>query len=228
MRWLRSHLTYPNLVTTAALVLAGSGLAVAASSGGGAVIHGCVSKRTGALRVIKPGAGGRAGRCVTGERPLSWNKQGPRGLPGKQGNQGNPGQRGQQGPGSVEYTWSLGPTSSQVLGPAGPFQFRAACSLSAGETVNEIDNTNSVTVNMNTTETTPPNPATITDESEPPEPSPVQFDVLALTSGNASRRADVTITSTLPTEPLLGELSYVMTTSANFCEGWMIWTPASG
>ena len=39
------------------------------------VIHGCVKKMTGALRVVST-----AGSCLVGETPVDWNVQGPQGL----------------------------------------------------------------------------------------------------------------------------------------------------
>jgi hypothetical protein len=63
-------------VACTALLLGAGGLAFASSGGG--VIHGCVSKATGALRI--------ANRCKKKhERAISWNAQGPRGLQGIQG-----------------------------------------------------------------------------------------------------------------------------------------------
>lgn len=65
----------------------GGGYAIAATSNGGA-IHACVTKRTGAIRIVS----GR--RCHKRERPLSWNQVGPRGAAGMTGLQGPPGQPG--------------------------------------------------------------------------------------------------------------------------------------
>lgn len=47
------------------------------------VIHGCVKKMTGALRVVST-----AGSCLVGETPVDWNVQGPQGVPDGRGPQG--------------------------------------------------------------------------------------------------------------------------------------------
>ncbi len=49
-------------------------------------IKGCYNKRTGALRI--------ANKCKTGELPITWNIQGPKGDPGIQGPEGAPGYSG--------------------------------------------------------------------------------------------------------------------------------------
>ena len=75
---LRQHLTYANVGTTIALVLGASGFAVAAAPKPTTkVVRACVAKRTGAVRVRATGA-----RCRKTERPLSWNRTGPRGASG--------------------------------------------------------------------------------------------------------------------------------------------------
>ena len=68
---LRSHLTYANVGVTVALVLAGTGFAVAAIPGSDGVIHGCYQKKRGTLRVVKQGK-----RCKGSEKALAWNQQG--------------------------------------------------------------------------------------------------------------------------------------------------------
>jgi hypothetical protein len=62
--------------------------------------HGCVSKRTGVLRVVSSSsschrAKGRGRHRDPGETAISWSQQGPRGLPGVQGIQGPQGVPGQ-------------------------------------------------------------------------------------------------------------------------------------
>ena len=55
-------------------------------------INGCVSNKSGALRVVNsPSA------CKSGETAISWNQQGPQGPQGIQGPQGNLGQPGVNG-----------------------------------------------------------------------------------------------------------------------------------
>jgi hypothetical protein len=75
-----------------ALVVACGGLAVAAVPGPSGVIRGCYSRSTGALRVLR-----KATKCKHGERPLSWNQQGPPGADGARGSDGAPGASGADG-----------------------------------------------------------------------------------------------------------------------------------
>lgn len=85
-----------------------------------AVINACVKKRTGQVRVVRPGAA-----CRRGESPLSWNAYGPagpRGATGANGATGPVGPAGQSGPkgdtGARGATGPAGATGPQ--GPAGP------------------------------------------------------------------------------------------------------------
>jgi hypothetical protein len=94
-------------------------------------ITGCVNKKTGALRI--------ASKCSTSEKPISWNKIGPQGIPGPQGLTGETGTvglqglkgekgidgligpvglTGPQGPGGVGISGAQGPAGS--VGPQGP------------------------------------------------------------------------------------------------------------
>jgi hypothetical protein len=85
--------------------LAAAGVAVVALAGGASfasatvsddpVIHGCWHPATGLLRVIDPAAGKR---CLRGEQPLEWNREGPQGEQGPRGEAGAPGDIGPQGP----------------------------------------------------------------------------------------------------------------------------------
>ena len=90
MKYLRTKLTYANIGVTVALMLAASGMAVAASSNG-SVVHACAAK-SGALRLIS----GRA-KCGRKEKAVSWNQTGPRGLPGLTGPTGATGATGSNG-----------------------------------------------------------------------------------------------------------------------------------
>src|SRR3954468_20654045 len=87
-----------------ALALGGAGFAAQATAHRRAdgVIHACMQKKTGRLRVV---AGPNA--CRRGERPLSWNTHGP---PGPEGATGPAGPSGPAG--------TAGATGAQ--GPAGP------------------------------------------------------------------------------------------------------------
>lgn len=86
---LRRHLTFANIGVVVALVLAGSGFAVAAIPGPGGVIHACFDKRSGGLRVIDSHR-----HCTRRERALNWNQQG---LPGVTGATGATGREGPPG-----------------------------------------------------------------------------------------------------------------------------------
>jgi hypothetical protein len=80
-------------------VLATAGTAVAVTVSAPDPINACVSKKDGELRILDPGK-----TCKTrSEDPLSWNVQGPQGLPGLPGTpgpQGSPGPQGEPGTGS--------------------------------------------------------------------------------------------------------------------------------
>ena len=81
-------------------LLAGGGAALAARSGGN-TIHGCVSKKSGALRVAR--------KCRRRERPLSWNRRGPAGKNGAPGAPGAPGS-------ARAYAWVNGSVSGSSPG----------------------------------------------------------------------------------------------------------------
>ena len=70
----------PIVISLAALVFAMSGLAVAASVGGGGTIKACYRKKGGSLRI--------ASKCSKREKALSWNRRGPQGLRGFKGRPG--------------------------------------------------------------------------------------------------------------------------------------------
>lgn len=79
-------------------------MAAVSGDGEGQVIHACAGPN-GQLRVVAAEE-----PCRKPETRLSWNQQGPAGLPGQNGAQGEPGPRGDPGP--------PGPRGEQ--GPAGP------------------------------------------------------------------------------------------------------------
>ena len=92
------------------LVLAMAGIAVASSDNGsdrGATtaattqVRGCVSKKSGTLRVLKA-----RGHCRRRERALTWNIQGPtgpRGPAGPEGTKGPAGEAGPRGPAGADF-----------------------------------------------------------------------------------------------------------------------------
>lgn len=104
MKRFRGKLSYANVISTLALVLAlGGGTAYAASAGGSAsagTLKLCAAKKTGALRLASGGG------CKPSERSLSVDARGPVGAPGPAGPTGSPGPAGPGG--------AAGPT-----GPAG-------------------------------------------------------------------------------------------------------------
>jgi len=114
MKRLRGKLSYANVTSTLALVLAvGGGTAYAASSGGSAspgTLKLCAAKKTGDLRLASGGG------CKAGEQALSVDGRGtpgpvgPAGPGGPQGERGATGERGLQG--------DRGTTGER--GPAGP------------------------------------------------------------------------------------------------------------
>jgi hypothetical protein len=85
------------VVALAALFIAASGFAVAATISRTRVIHACYKTRGGALSVLV------SRRCPRGTRALSWNQQGLPGAPGGKGAKGAkgttglPGAEGKQG-----------------------------------------------------------------------------------------------------------------------------------
>src|SRR5262245_23005612 len=71
----------------AVVVLVGAaGVAYASIPDGSGIIHGCVAKKDGSLRVIDPAAGGACN--ASKETALDWNQPGPAGSPGPSGQPG--------------------------------------------------------------------------------------------------------------------------------------------
>jgi hypothetical protein len=115
LKAVRSRLTYANVVATGALFVALGGGAYALSGVPDAtgVFHGCVSKKSGGLRVVTSarschGVKKRHRRIVDpGEFAVAWNQQGRQGGQGPQGNQGPQGAVGPQGPGARSFATTL-------------------------------------------------------------------------------------------------------------------------
>jgi hypothetical protein len=102
--WIGSRLTYANVMATVAVFLAlgGGAYALTGVPDRGGVFHGCVSSRTGLLRVVANApschkAKGRGKHRDPGELTVSWNQQGPKGLQGTTGTPGTPGTPGAPG-----------------------------------------------------------------------------------------------------------------------------------
>lgn len=87
LRLTRGVVTVAALVLALALGLAAVGTVFAQDT---TTINGCYANKSGALRVVNS-----AGACKSGETPISWNQQGPK---GEQGLQGDPGANGADGP----------------------------------------------------------------------------------------------------------------------------------
>jgi hypothetical protein len=81
------------------VLVAGTGWAVAATSGSAGVIHACAAKRGGALRL--------AVNCRKHERPVAWNVQGVPGTPGAPGANGGNGTNGAAGPPGTARAYGL-------------------------------------------------------------------------------------------------------------------------
>jgi hypothetical protein len=132
---LRGGLKFANVISVLALVFAmGGGAYAFASSSGGAVIHGCVQKNTGSLRVIS----GKH-KCAKSEKEITWNRTGPRGLKGPTGITGAQGLQGSVGPfpdilptgKTVRGNYNIGGTAAAAGGLANTaisfvFQFASA------------------------------------------------------------------------------------------------------
>jgi hypothetical protein len=110
-------LTYANVASTAALILAAGGgawAAVAKPEAPKKVIRAC-AEPDGSLRLRDPGK-----RCRQGETALAWNVAGRRGPAGRRGAGGVPGATGPQGPaGERGPTGEPGPAGSITGAPAG-------------------------------------------------------------------------------------------------------------
>lgn len=95
---MRARLTYANVVSTIALIVAvgGGSFATAALVSRDGQVHACAKKRgkaKGQIRVVSSKA-----RCRKGERKLSWSKKGPAGAVGAPGVGGVRGSDGAPGP----------------------------------------------------------------------------------------------------------------------------------
>jgi hypothetical protein len=161
---LRRHLSYANVASTLALVFAmGGGAYAALAPVRAGVIHSCLRKSDGALRVVSAKA-----QCGRRERPLAFNQRGRvgrRGPLGPAGPIGRTGARGKAGPtGKTGATGRTGPrgtgVTSATLGvgnaacPGGGSSFTSvsgttfACSGSAVGWAS-VDTAGSLTANRN-------------------------------------------------------------------------------
>lgn len=101
-----------SVVVGAVITVAVPSLASVPDSAG--VIHGCMNKSTGVVRIIDTAKTGSLGACIASgalaELPVNWSQTGPAGAPGSPGTPGSPGAPGQNG--------ATGPQGPQ--GPQGP------------------------------------------------------------------------------------------------------------
>jgi hypothetical protein len=132
----------------AALAVSG-GIAYATIPGSGGVVSACYSK-AGDLRVIDAEGGAP---CKSGETPLSWNQQGPKGDPGPQGEPGpSDAYFGRRGGWNIDIPQGETRTVATLLLPKagnyvlfGHFRFTSGvqdfvgCDLKAGEVIIDSD-----------------------------------------------------------------------------------------
>jgi type VI protein secretion system component Hcp len=113
-----------SVIVGAIITVAVPSLASVPDSAG--VIHGCINKATGVVRVIDTAKTGTLGQCITtgalAEQPVNWSQTGPAGAPGSPG---TPGQNGTPGiPGTSGQNGAIGPQGPQgatgAQGPEGP------------------------------------------------------------------------------------------------------------
>ncbi|HTR74351.1 MAG TPA: tail fiber protein [Solirubrobacterales bacterium] len=92
-RWIRKP-RHATVVAYLALFLAlgGSAYAVDGSQAGSSTVAACYDKKNGDLRILT------GPRCKPGERPVTWNVEGPQGQAGPEGKSGSQGETGPQGP----------------------------------------------------------------------------------------------------------------------------------
>jgi hypothetical protein len=106
--WLHARLSYANVMSSIAVCVAlgGGAYAVGAATGARNVLHACVARHGGQLRVVK-----RASACHRRtERAIALNRRGPAGVPGVPGAPGVPGGAGATGaPGATGETGPQGP-----------------------------------------------------------------------------------------------------------------------
>jgi hypothetical protein len=149
LRVVRAHLTFANVMATGAMFVALGGSAYALNGGpdNSGVFHGCVSKRTGVLRVVKRAnscakAHGRGTHRNPGETAISWSQQGPPGqpgLPGTPGQQGDPGTPGLKGdPGTPGLKGDPGQNATKLFAYVDDFNANTAAVVQYGNGVTGV------------------------------------------------------------------------------------------
>jgi hypothetical protein len=124
------------LALAAVLLVPVAGAAITQATGNG-VIHSCSAKSGGALRLAK--------KCKSSEKPLSWNRTGPRGAAGAAGSagaKGDPGSAGATGPtGAKGDPGATGGTGQQGgIGPSDAYVDRqdAILALDSGGAATQV------------------------------------------------------------------------------------------
>lgn len=148
------------VVAMLALVIAASGVAVAAIPDTAGEISGCYSLRNGALRVINTEASPPETCNPTKELGVSWSKQGPKGdqgIQGVKGDQGLPGDQGPAGPSLVGSSCTIpdgaGGTAGTVamaVGSNGTITFTCNALSGGGGTPIDCDDGNPYTIDSPT------------------------------------------------------------------------------
>jgi hypothetical protein len=179
---MKRHLAGYALV--ALVVSAGTALAAGSLVGSSGQIKGCVGSN-GVLRVIGPKA-----KCKPGERALTWNQTGPRGLPGPKGSTGIQGPKGNPGPPGP----ATGPASGALTGHYPDPQLAAASvgpaqlALSSEATLATTATTTNFTMPLSVTVNVPSATALVEVYAEVAigtsnAADPVKVDLQATTSG---------------------------------------------
>jgi hypothetical protein len=108
MAWVRTHLSFSNVIASLALFVAlgGGAYATAGHFASGGALHGCVTRRTGSLRIVSGEAHCRRGRS---EYAITFSAAGSPGPSGSQGPTGPQGPIGPEGP-------STGPAGGDLAG----------------------------------------------------------------------------------------------------------------
>jgi hypothetical protein len=119
-RRFRPRLPFANVAATLALVLAASGLAVAATPQSSKVIRACAKKSNGALRLISKGS------CRKSEKAVSWSQTGPQGPAGVAGAAGAAGAKGDPGTPATKLFAQVKSNGTLNTGSPGVLTTRAA------------------------------------------------------------------------------------------------------
>jgi len=123
-------------VVAVLLTFVAGGVAWAALPAGTGVVHGCVAKKNGALRVIKT-----AKKCPAGATKLDWNitgARGPAGAPGTPGEKGDKGDDGAQGPGALRLLLRSNVAGVAPARTVDGFSYTPSCAINNDGTVSTL------------------------------------------------------------------------------------------